>query len=129
MQFPRWYARWNRLATNKLVRLWAGWVPTMGLLTHRGRKSGRQYRTPLNVFPTSTGVAVFLPYGAASTDWLKNIQAAGEAELQRYRTVFRVDSPQVMAKTEARPLVLARWRRIYSLAPFAETLVLNKSAA
>ena len=27
MQFPQWYARWNRLATNKFVQLWAGWVP------------------------------------------------------------------------------------------------------
>jgi hypothetical protein len=56
-RFPRWYARWNRLATNKLVRLWAGWVPAMGLLSHVGRKSGRSYRTPLNVFPTVDGVA------------------------------------------------------------------------
>ena len=79
MRFPRWYARWNRLATNRLVRLWAGWVPAMGLLSHLGRKSGRLYRTPLNVFPTADGVAIFLPYGTETTEWLKNVQAAGGA--------------------------------------------------
>lgn len=31
MQFPQWYARWNRRATSKLVRLWAGGVPAMGM--------------------------------------------------------------------------------------------------
>lgn len=129
MRFPRWYARWNRIATNKLVRLWAGWVPAMGLLTHVGRKSGRSYRTPLNVFPTVTGVAVFLPYGANTTEWLKNLQAAGEAELQRYGKTFRVSAPRVTTKAEAQPLVLARWRPIYALAPFPQTLVLSKTAA
>jgi deazaflavin-dependent oxidoreductase (nitroreductase family) len=92
-RFPRWYARWNRLATNKLVRLWAGWVPAMGLLSHVGRKSGRSYRTPLNVFPTVDGVAVFLPYGAATPEWLKNVQAAGGAEIQRYGKTIGYSKP------------------------------------
>ena len=63
VQFPRWYARWNRFATNKAVRLWAGWVPAMGLLFHVGRNSGTRYRTPLNAFPTDEGLAVLLFYG------------------------------------------------------------------
>jgi deazaflavin-dependent oxidoreductase (nitroreductase family) len=124
MRFPRWYARWNRLATNRLVRLWAGWVPAMGLLSHLGRKSGRLYRTPLNVFPTADGVAIFLPYGTETTEWLKNVQAAGGAELQRYGRTFRFSEPRVVSKPQSQSLVAARWRPIYALAPFSDTLLL-----
>jgi len=128
MVYPRWYARWNRLATNKLVRLWAGWVPAMGLLIHSGRKSGRRYRTPLNVFPTDDGLAIFLPYGADTTEWLKNLHAAGGASMQRYGKTYRVTNPRIMPKTESQPYVLPRWRPIYAMSPFDETLLLTKVA-
>ena len=36
-------------------RMWAGYAPGMGILEHVGRKSGKPYRTPLNVFPTDDG--------------------------------------------------------------------------
>ena len=125
VQFPRWYARWNRLVTNKIVRLWAGWVPAMGLLTHVGRKSGKRYRTPLNVFPTGDGLAVLLPYGPANTDWLKNLNSAGGARIQRYGKTVTVTEPKTVTKAEAAPLVARRWRPIYSRAPFADTLLLK----
>jgi deazaflavin-dependent oxidoreductase (nitroreductase family) len=127
MRFPRWYARRNRLATNKLVRLWAGWVPAMGLLSHVGRKSGRVYRTPLDVFPTADGVAILLPYGAETTEWLNNVQAVGGAEMQRYSRTFRFSEPRVVSKTLPQRLVAARWPPIYALAPFSETLLLVRN--
>jgi deazaflavin-dependent oxidoreductase (nitroreductase family) len=125
MHFPRWYAKWNRFATNKLVRLWAGWVPGMGLLRHTGRKSGRQFRTPLNVFPTDSGFAVLLPYGPKETDWLKNVEAAGEATLEHYGRTRRVSRPQVLPRLAAAPEVAPRWRFIFTRAPFAHALLLN----
>ena len=127
MQFPQWYARWNRLATNKFVRLWAGWVPAYGVLTHTGRTSGIQYRTPLNVFPTEDGLAVFLPYGRTKTEWLKNLSAAGGGRIQRYGKTFDVTEPRVVTKADAAVLVARRWRPIYSRAPFADTLLLKKA--
>ena len=63
MQLPQWLARFNRHVTNPVQRLWAGWLPGFGILEHVGRKSGKAYRTPLNVFPTDDGVAVLLSYG------------------------------------------------------------------
>jgi deazaflavin-dependent oxidoreductase (nitroreductase family) len=127
IQFPQWYARWNRLVTNKFVRLWAGWVPAYGVLTHVGRKSGKEFRTPLNVFPTEDGLAVFLPYGASKTEWLKNLNAAGGGKMRRYGKSFDVTDPRVVTKVEAAPLVLARWRPVYSRVPFADTLLLRSA--
>ena len=39
MQLPQWLARFNRYVTNRVQRLWAGYVPAMGILEHVGRKS------------------------------------------------------------------------------------------
>jgi deazaflavin-dependent oxidoreductase (nitroreductase family) len=127
MQFPRWYARWNRLATNKLVRLWAGWVPAMAVLTHRGRRSGKLYRTPLNVFPTDDGWAVFLPYGVDKTEWLKNVKAAGGARMQHYGRTFEVSQPRVTSKTDAAQHVLRRWLPVYRRSPFPAALLLTQA--
>jgi len=77
MQLPQWLARFNRHVTNPIQRLWAGYIPTMGILEHVGRRSGRQFRTPLTVFSTDEGVAILLTYGP-DRDWLKNITAAGD---------------------------------------------------
>ena len=127
MQFPQRYARWNRMVTNKFVRLWAGWVPAYAVLMHVGRKSGVEYRTPLNVFPTDDGLVVFLPYGAAKTEWLKNVNAAGGGRIQHYGRTFDATEPRVLGKAEAAPLVRRRWRLIYNRAPFADTLLLRRA--
>ena len=37
--------RFNRLATNRVTGLVAGRLPGFGIVTHRGRRSGRTYRT------------------------------------------------------------------------------------
>lgn len=125
MQFPQWYARWNRAVTNKFVRLWAGWIPAYAVLTHLGRKSGTEYRTPLNVFPTDDGLVVFLPYGVAKTEWLKNIAAADGGRIQRYGKTFDVTKPTVLTKKQAAPRVQRRWRLIYSRVPFAHAVLLR----
>jgi hypothetical protein len=46
----RWLAKINIIFTNRITSLFAGWLPGFGILTHVGRKSGKVYRTPVNVF-------------------------------------------------------------------------------
>ena len=125
MKFTRGYARWNRAVTNKAVRLWAGWVPGMGVLTHVGRKSGKKYRTPLNIFPTDDGYAVLLPYGPTTTEWLKNLRAAGSADLVHYGRHIRVTNPRITTKPDSVARVRSPWRTIYSKAPFDDALLLD----
>jgi deazaflavin-dependent oxidoreductase (nitroreductase family) len=61
---------------NRVIGRFADRLPGFGLLTHVGRKSGRAYSTPVNVFRTDDGYAVALTYGPGS-DWVRNVQAAG----------------------------------------------------
>jgi hypothetical protein len=46
----RWLAKINIAFTNRITRMFSGWLPGFGILTHVGRKSGKVYRTPVNVF-------------------------------------------------------------------------------
>jgi hypothetical protein len=55
MQIPQWVARFNKYVTNPVQRIWAGYAPTFGILEHVGRKSGKQFKTPLTGFSTDEG--------------------------------------------------------------------------
>ncbi|HZW96099.1 MAG TPA: hypothetical protein VFF64_24350 [Candidatus Eremiobacteraceae bacterium] len=56
----RWVAAFNLAVTNRITSLFAGWLPGFGILTHVGRKSGRVYRTPVNVFRASNTFIIAL---------------------------------------------------------------------
>lgn len=76
MPFPARLAQFNRYVTNPLARRIAGRVPPFALLVHHGRKSGREYRTPLWAFPTGDGITIALTYGS-ERDWVRNVMAEG----------------------------------------------------
>jgi deazaflavin-dependent oxidoreductase (nitroreductase family) len=126
MQLPQWLARFNRHFTNPIQRMWAGWVPTMGILEHVGRKSGTQFRTPLTVFTTDDGVAILLTYGP-NRDWLKNITAAGGGRIKRYGKTFTVHDPRVMPKAEAARAVKGWMRPLFGVLPFEQAVLLTRA--
>ena len=130
MQLPQRLARFNRHVTNPIQKLWAGHLPAFGILEHVGRRSGRQYRTPLNVFPADIdgkpGVAVLLSYGP-DRDWLKNLQAAGGGQLQHNGKTFGVSQPRKVTKAEAAQYVTGLWRPIFARLPFDEAVLLTKT--
>jgi len=76
---PRAIAVFNRGWTNRLARTFAGTVPPFGMVLHQGRRTGRSYETPIMVFRAPGGFVVALTYGASS-EWVRNVLAAGECE-------------------------------------------------
>ncbi len=76
MVLPKGLARFNRVATNRVNKYVVNWAPGFGMIVHKGRKSGREYRTPVNVFGTAEGYVVALTYGP-DADWVKNVLAEG----------------------------------------------------
>jgi deazaflavin-dependent oxidoreductase (nitroreductase family) len=62
------------LAGHRLIKLWA-------LVEHRGRTSGRIYRTPVAVVRTADGFMIPVPFGDR-TQWVKNVLAAGGCRLR-----------------------------------------------
>ena len=109
-----------------IQRLWAGWAPGMDILEHVGRKSGKPYRTPLNVFPTDDGVAILLTYGP-DRDWLKNdVTATGRARIWRMGKTIELADPRVVTKAEAAARVTGFWRPIVARLPFEPAVLLTR---
>jgi deazaflavin-dependent oxidoreductase (nitroreductase family) len=81
MPIPRVIGRWNRAGLNRVTKHIAPWLPGLGLVIHRGRRSGRRYETPVNVFRTEDGYVLALTYGP-DTDWVRNVMAAGRCDLR-----------------------------------------------
>lgn len=72
---------------NPVMRLLAGWMPGLGVLTHHGRRTGREYHTPLLVLRRGDGYVVALWYGS-SAHWVQNLVVDQSAGLRtRGRTV------------------------------------------
>jgi len=101
MPLPRWVARFQRRFIHPLVRRVAGVAPGYGLLVHTGRKSGRTFRTPLNVFAAPGGFAVVLAYGN-EVDWLRNVRAAGTAKMIKSGKDYAISNPRVVPAEQVR---------------------------
>ena len=91
----RWLAKFNIAVTNRITGLFAGWLPGFGILTHVGRKSGKIYRTPINVFRTKNGFIIALTYSRKS-EWVQNVLTAGGCELKTVGENYRLSAPKVV---------------------------------
>jgi deazaflavin-dependent oxidoreductase (nitroreductase family) len=80
MTLGRNWAKFNKALGNRVAGPVFGRLPGFALVLHRGRRSGREYRTPVKVFRHEGAYVITLPYGPKA-DWVKNIRAAGGCEL------------------------------------------------
>jgi deazaflavin-dependent oxidoreductase (nitroreductase family) len=76
-------------------------LPTFGIVTHTGRKSGRTYQTPINVFRRGDTYLFFLTYGS-DVQWVKNILASGSCSLETRGRVVELVEPEVITDPELR---------------------------
>lgn len=91
----RWLAKINIAFTNRITGLFAGWLPGFCILTHVGRKSGKVYRTPVNVFRAPDGFVIALTYSSRS-EWVNNVLAAGGCELETRGKKYQLSAPKVV---------------------------------
>jgi deazaflavin-dependent oxidoreductase (nitroreductase family) len=91
----RWVAAFNLAVTNRIASRFADRLPGFGILTHAGRKSGRVYRTPVNVLRAPEGFLIALTYGRES-EWVKNVLTAGGCELETRGVQYQLSSPNVV---------------------------------
>ena len=76
----RWIRPFTTHVFNRLSRRFAGRLPGFAILINKGRRSGKTYETPINVFRHGDHYVFALTYGA-DVQWLKNILAAGRATM------------------------------------------------
>ena len=83
------------------------------VIRHRGRRSGKEYATPVVAVPVAGDAFVIpLPYGE-DVDWLKNVLAAGRAAAEAKGETYDIFEPEVIAVAEASPLLDERHRRTW----------------
>ncbi|MBP2194230.1 nitroreductase family deazaflavin-dependent oxidoreductase [Nocardia goodfellowii] len=105
--------RFNRRFTNRHNMKTAGQPgATSSVIRHRGRSSGKAYATPIGVTEAGDEFVILLPYGT-NPDWLKNVLAAGSAEVVHEGVPYRATDPEVVsaasvARHLSRPERLAR---------------------
>lgn len=91
--FPPWLDRIQIKYFNPVIKPLAGRVPGLAKLEHRGRTSGRTYETIVTAYRKGGQVAIVLGHG--KTDWVKNVLAANEADIQMSRDTIHLVNPRI----------------------------------
>jgi deazaflavin-dependent oxidoreductase (nitroreductase family) len=125
MVVPRRVARFNKVATNRVLGHFTPFLPGFGTIVHSGRRSGRVYHTPVNIFRTPKGHVVALPYGPGS-DWVRNVLAAGGCEVVTRGRTVKLAKPRLVhdRKCEDLPTPV---RQILELAGVTDFLHLEQA--
>ena len=66
-----------------------------GIIRVRGRRTRRVIETPVGIVAVDDTFLIATPYGAGA-QWLRNVLAAGEAELVWEGHTYRVDRPELV---------------------------------
>jgi deazaflavin-dependent oxidoreductase (nitroreductase family) len=127
MPIPRVVGRWNKAGLNRVTRHIAPWMPGLGVVVHRGRRSGNVYETPVNVFGAEDGYLLALTYGP-DTDWVKNVLAAGGCELRTRGRVIHLTDPSLF-HDEARRGIRPVERQVLRVIGVADFLSLKTAPA
>jgi deazaflavin-dependent oxidoreductase (nitroreductase family) len=127
MPVPKAVGRWNRAGLNRLTRQIAPWMPGLGVVVHWGRRSGRRYQTPVNVFRVGSGYLFALTYGP-DTDWVKNVLAADGCELRTRGRAVQLGSPRLF-RDESRSGIRPLERQVLRILGVADFLSLALASA
>lgn len=123
MPLPRGLARLNRIGLNRLIRHVAPWFPGLGLVLHVGRRSGRVYSTPVNLFTADGHYTIALTYGRES-DWVRNVLADGGCRIVHRGRELRLAEPRIV-HDETRAAIRPAERFFLRLFRIADFLVLD----
>ena len=123
----RWVAVSNVAFTNRITSRFAARLPGFGILTHVGRKSGRLYRTPVNVFRAPEGFLIALIYGRDS-EWVKNVLAADGCQLKTRRVLYQFSVPTIVHDPTRRrfPLFVRMILRVIGANDFMQLPLLTR---
>ena len=95
MKFPVWLENFQIRYINPLAVPIARFMPGITVISHRGRKSGRRFETAVSAYRKGGTVAIMLAHG--KTNWVKNILAAGEADIRLRGRDEHLVNPRIVA--------------------------------
>ena len=119
----RWISPFTKRVVNPITRRFARRLPGFAIVEHVGRRSGRAYRTPLNVFRHRDRYVFALTYGR-DVDWVRNVVAAGGCTIVAGGRTLRLIEPELI-HDEARKLMPQPVRAFLGLLRVTEFLALR----
>lgn len=99
LTLPRGVARFNRAVVNPIQGIYAWLLPPWAVICHRGRRSGRLYRTPVVARRRRNTFAVAVLYGERS-DWVRNLLAAGGGQVVRGGRTYELRAPRLVSSSD-----------------------------
>ena len=94
---------------------------TASVIEHRGRVSGKTYRTPVEAVATEDGFVIATVYGPR-TDWLRNVLASGSATIVNEGHAYLVERPEIIPIEDAETYFPAKSRRAHERFRIGECL-------
>lgn len=124
----RQLAAFHRAITNRIARPFAARLPGFGIVTNAGRKSGKLYRTPVNVFRKPDGFRIALTYGRDS-GWVKNVLASRGCQLETRGLWYQLSAPVIVYDPSRRrfPLVVRTILGLIDANDFLELTIADNS--
>ena len=104
-------------------------MPVLGIVHHRGRKSGRRYDTPLGVRPAPGGGFVMPLTFSEASQWYQNIRAAGGCVITYLGADHAVTAPIIVDRATAGPAYPRYERLALALIGINEFLLLAGATA
>jgi deazaflavin-dependent oxidoreductase (nitroreductase family) len=86
--------RFNRIVINPITKLFAGRT-IYSLLYHTGRRSGKEYSTPVVASKKGDYIFIPLPYGT-DTDWFLNVQSANQCRVKIGGKIYISVDPKII---------------------------------
>jgi deazaflavin-dependent oxidoreductase (nitroreductase family) len=94
MLFPVWLERAQIEYLNPMLGPLLKRLPGFAVIKHRGRRSGKDYETIVSAYRKGSVLAIGLVHG--KTNWVKNVLAAGEADIHVGRKDLHLVNPRVL---------------------------------
>jgi deazaflavin-dependent oxidoreductase (nitroreductase family) len=94
MLFPVWLERVQIEYLNPMLGPLLKRLPGFAVIRHRGRSSGNDYETIVSAYRKGSVLAIGLVHG--KTNWVKNVLAAGEADIHVGRKDLHLVNPRVL---------------------------------
>ena len=94
MLFPVWLERVQIEYLNPMLGPLLKRLPGFAVIKHRGRSSGKDYETIVSAYRKGSVLAIGLVHG--KTNWVKNVLAAGEADIHVGRKDLHLVNPRVL---------------------------------
>jgi deazaflavin-dependent oxidoreductase (nitroreductase family) len=119
---------------NPVMRKLAGrrHVMMAAQIRHVGRRSGRPYITPAGARLTGDTFVIPLTFGNTS-DWSRNVRAAGGCEIRLDGTDYRAVQPELADRDQAAPVIRAAFgpveRTMFRMLGIRQYLLLRRAGS